>query len=556
MTKKAEEAKTVNEQAQTAGEDDHALQVYETTVPWEQLMDDTDFVRAFLSDVLEEYVQKQRWYGGKSSTMKYIELQEYFRIQQREEVYYGLLLEVNFEEAFYQHYFLPIAFVSDKSLAKKDRILPIRLGGQEGWIIDAVNLEAFRRLVYERIATAEPNDTTRVRYHKSTAFTPEPYKDSRFMGLEQSNTSIIINGHSVIKFFRRIYADKNPDYEMSRFLSERKEFHNTPAYQGSLSIMDTDNVNVTIALMQELVPNEGDAWEYMLKELHKVFSNLEYKGIRVQDLPEAALFERMQIRDVPPEIIDWAGLNVFLKLQKLARRTAEMHIALGSEFEDTAFHPDHFTGDYEVWLKNRLLYMFQNRLNIVENNLERLEGLSLELGKEFLERKNEIRKRFVSFDWTKLKGERLRVHGDYHLGQVLVQGDDFYILDFEGEPESTIRDRKVKQPPLKDIAGIFRSFHYAVYATIFDHEGEYPYSREDLFQAGETLYRYFIGVFMETYVSMIQEHNINIGYSAERIFLLKYCMLEKAVYELGYEMNSRPGWAVIPLRGILSILND
>lgn len=556
MTKKAEEAKATNEQAQTAVEDGNAPQVYQTTVPWEQLMDDTDFVRAFLSDVLEEYVQKQRWYGGKSSTMKYIELQEYFRIQQREEVYYGLLLEVNFEEAFYQHYFLPIAFVSDKSLAKKDRILPISLGGQEGWIIDAVNLEAFRRLVYERIATAEPKDTTRVRYHKSTAFTPEPYADSRFMGLEQSNTSIIINGHSVIKFFRRIYADKNPDYEMSRFLTERKEFHNTPAYQGSLSIMDTDNVNVTIALMQELVPNEGDAWEYMLKELHKVFSNLEYKGIRVQDLPQAELFQRMEIRDVPPEIIDWAGLNVFLKLQKLACRTAEMHIALGSEFEDTAFHPDHFTTDYEVWLKNRLLYMFQNRLNVVENNLERLEGLSLELGKAFLERKNEIRKRFVSFDWTKLKGERLRVHGDYHLGQVLVQGDDFYILDFEGEPESTIRDRKVKQPPLKDIAGVFRSFHYAVYATIFDHEEEYPYSREDLFQAGEILYRYFIGVFMETYVSLIQEHNINIGYSAERIFLLKYCMLEKAVYELGYEMNSRPGWAVIPLRGILSILND
>ena len=553
---KKEATKASKEQVKITAEEAKQPQVYHTDVPWEQLMDDEAFVKAFLSDVLEEYVQEQRWYGGKSSSMKYIELQEYFRIQQREEVYYGLLLEVNFEEAFFQHYFLPIAFVSDESLAEKDRILPIHLGGQQGWIIDAMNLEAFRKLVYERIITAEPNDTTRVRYHKSTAFTPQPYESSRFMGLEQSNTSIIINGTSVIKFFRRIYADKNPDYEMSRFLSERKEYRNTPAYQGSLSIMDTDNVNVTIALMQELVPNQGDAWEYMLKELHMIFSNLEYKGIHVGDLPQTKLFEKLEIRDVPPEIIDWAGLNVFTKLQKLATRTAEMHIALGSEFEDTAFHPSHFNGDYEVWLKNRLLYMFQNRLNIVENNLERLEGLSLDLGREFLERKNEIRKRFVNFDWTKLKGERLRVHGDYHLGQVLVQGDDFYILDFEGEPESTIRDRKVKQPPLKDIAGIFRSFHYAVYATIFNHEEEYPLSREELFLAGETLYRYFIGVFLQTYVSLIQKHNINIGYSMERIFLLKYCMLEKAVYELGYEMNSRPTWAVIPLTGILSILND
>jgi maltose alpha-D-glucosyltransferase/alpha-amylase len=529
---------------------------YTFDIPWEQLMDEGNFMEVFLSDILENYIQQQRWYGGKSSSLKYIELQEYFRIQQREEVYYGLLLEVNFDEAFFQHYFLPIAFVSDESFAEKERILPVTIKGVDGFIIDAVNLEAFRRLVYERIITAEPNDTTRVRYHKSVDFEPAPYESSKFMGLEQSNTSVIINGKSVIKFFRRIYADKNPDYEMSRFLSERKGYRNTPAYQGSLSIIDADGVNITIALMQELIPNQGDAWDFMLKELHKIFSNLEYKGISVDSLPRVALFQRLKIREVPPEIIDWAGLNIFLKLQKLAQRTAEMHIALGSEFEDTAFTPEHFNGDYEVWLKNRMLYMFQNRLNTVENNLARLEGPAMDLAREFLERKNEIRKRSVNFDWTKLKGERLRVHGDYHLGQVLVQGDDFFLLDFEGEPESTIRDRKVKQPPVKDIAGIFRSFHYAVYATIFNHDGEYPYSREALFEAGELLYRYFIGVFMETYVGLIQEHNIDIGYSAERIFLLKYCMLEKAVYELGYEMNSRPDWAVIPLEGIRSIINE
>jgi maltose alpha-D-glucosyltransferase/alpha-amylase len=529
---------------------------YSFDVEWEALLDDKKFIAAFLSDILEEYVVKQRWYGGKSSKLKYIELQEYFRIQQKGEVYYGLLLEVNFEEAFYQHYFLPIAFVSDETLAEKDRILPVSIKGQDGFIIDAINLEAFRKLVYERIITAEPNDTTRVQYHKSANFEASPYESSKFMGLEQSNTSIIINGKSVIKFFRRIYADKNPDYEMSRFLSERKGYKNTPSYQGSVSIIDSEEVNITIALMQEMVPNQGDAWDFMLKELHKVFANLEYKHINVDHLPNVPLFTPLKINDVPPQIIDWAGLNIFLKLQKLAQRTAEMHIALGSEFEDTAFTPAHFTGDYEVWLKNRLLYQFQNRLNTVENNLHRLKDLSLELAKEFLERKNEIRKRFVDFDWTKLKGERLRVHGDYHLGQVLVKDDDFYLLDFEGEPESTIRDRKVKQPPLKDIAGIYRSFHYAVYATIFNNEENYPFSREELFKAGEILYCYFVGVFMETYVDLIQKHNVDIGYSQERIFILKYCMLEKAVYELGYEMNSRPMWAVIPLQGIMSIINE
>ena len=134
--------------------------------------------------------------------------------------------------------------------------------------------------------------------------------------------------------------------------------------------------------------------------------------------------------------------------------------------------------------------------------------------------------------------------------------NDFYILDFEGEPESTIRDRKVKQPPLKDVAGLFRSFHYAIYATLFNNIEQYNQSQETLFNAAELLYRYFTGVFLGTYVAKVQEANLNIGYHQERIFILEYCLLEKAVYELGYELNSRPRWALIPLKGISNILNN
>ena len=114
---------------------------YNFNDPWEQLLENKDFVKAFLSDVLEDYIIKQRWYGGKASKLKYIELSEYFRIQQHGEVYYGLILEVNFVEAFYQHYFLPIAFVSDESFAKEDRILPISIKDQEGFIkaLKAIN---------------------------------------------------------------------------------------------------------------------------------------------------------------------------------------------------------------------------------------------------------------------------------------------------------------------------------------------------------------------------------------------------------------------------------
>lgn len=522
---------------------------------WEDLMENRDFLEVFLSEVLEDYIVKQRWYGGKASKLKYIELSEYFRIQQKGEVYFGLLLEIDFVEAFYQHYFLPIAFVTDENFAKGDRILPVTIQGEQGFIIDAINLEAFRKLVFERILDAVPKDRTKVQYHRSESFKDVVYESSRFMGLEQSNTSIIYNDKYVLKFFRRIFADKNPDYEMSLFLTEVKDFRNTPAYQGSLNIIDSDNVNVTIALMQKLVPNQGDAWEYMLGELHQAFLNLQHKGIDVGALPKVDMFQRLKINEVPAELIDWVGLNLFQKIRLLARRTAEMHIVLGSEFEDTAFTPTHFNGDYEVWLKNRLIYQFQNRLNTIENRMHKLEGLSLELAREFLEKKNLIRKRITSFDWTKLKGERIRLHGDYHLGQILVTEGDFYILDFEGEPESTIRDRKVKQPPLKDVAGLFRSFHYAIYATVFNNNEDYPQTQEELFEAAEVLYCYLTCVFLEEYTEVIQNANLNIGYNQERVFILKYCLLEKAVYEIGYELNSRPRWALIPLKGISNIIN-
>jgi maltose alpha-D-glucosyltransferase/alpha-amylase len=523
---------------------------------WEELIEDKDFVCVFLADVLQKYIQKQRWYGGKSSTLKYIELSEYFKIQQGEEVYFGLILEVNFVEVFYHHYFLPIAFVSDEKYTKEGRILTLKLKDKEGYIIDAMHLDAYRKVVYERISSALPVDKNPVQYHRSEDFNFPPYESSRLMGVEQSNTSIIYNDAFILKFFRRIYADKNPDYEMIRFLSHKKKFKNTPRYIGSMNIIDSENANITIGLMQKRVHNNGDAWKYFLKEIDNIYKNIDNKNISFKNLPDVKMFDRVKISEVSPQIIDWVGLNLIHKIKVLAQRTAEMHIALGTEFEETSFAPTRFNEDYTVWLKNRLTHQFQNILNLVENNLQKLEGYSLQLAKEFLDSKNEIRKRLVNFDWTKLKGERIRIHGDYHLGQILVQDDDFCILDFEGEPESTIRDRKVKQPPLKDVAGLFRSFHYAIYSTIFDRQDTYNKGQKELFEYGELLYKYMVSLFLETYVAATKKANLHIGYKNERRFLLKYCLLEKAIYELGYELNSRPKWTIIPLKGIANILNS
>ncbi|WP_396186436.1 trehalose synthase [Flavobacterium sp.] len=520
---------------------------------WKNAFDDKEFVKVFSSDILENYIINKRWYGGKASTLKYIEVVDFFKISSKSNTYFGVLLEVNFKEAFYQHYFMPIAFMIQEELDTNTIIAPVKMNGRAGFLVDALHQEDFKKLMFDKIVNTNEKSDSIVKFHKGEKLEAKEYLSSKFMGVEQSNTSIIYNSNLVLKIFRRIYISMNPDYEISRFLTERMDFKNSPAYMGSISVVLTDG-NITLGLMQELVPNQGDAWQFMLNEVDGIFDNLKNKKINISKLPDIELFKRLKVNEVPHEIIDWAGLSIFMRIQKLATRTAEMHIALGSDVHETAFTPTTFNGDYSVWLKNRLTYQFQNRLNILENNLHKLDGLALELANQFLDHKKEIRKLFLDFDWTKMKSERIRIHGDYHLGQVLVNGDDFCILDFEGEPESTIRDRKVKQPPLKDVAGMFRSFHYAIYATIFNNSEKYPYEKEDLFKAGEILFKYFVGVFLQTYTDVAQGENLNIGYRKEIDFLLKYCLLEKAVYELGYELNSRPRWAVIPLTGIASIM--
>jgi maltose alpha-D-glucosyltransferase/alpha-amylase len=527
---------------------------FEFKTTWETCFEDDDFVKVFSSDILENYIINKRWYGGKASTLKYIEVVDQFKITSKKNTYYGVLLEVNFKEAFYQHYFMPLAFMAKEELDTSTVIAPVVMGKQTGYLVDALHQEDFRKLLFDNIVKSKETPGLKLVFHKGLSIEKEEYKSSRFMGLEQSNTSIIYNDSFVLKIFRRIYVSTNPDYEISRFLTERMHFENTPRYTGSINLALAEG-NITLGLMQELVSNQGDAWKFMLEQIDGVFDNLKRKKIKIDKLPDIKMFKRLRINEIPPEIIDWVGLSLFLRIQTLALRTAEMHIALGSDIHETAFTPTTYNGDYTVWLKNRMLYQFQNRLNIIENSLHKLDGLALELAHQFMENKKLVRKHFVDFDWTKMKSERIRIHGDYHLGQVLVNGDDFYILDFEGEPESTIRDRKVKQPPLKDVAGMFRSFHYAIYATIFNNKEKYPYEQEELFKAGEILYKYFVGVFLETYIEKAQSGNLNIGYNHEIDFLLKYCLLEKAVYELGYELNSRPRWAVIPLRGIQSIMN-
>ncbi|MGO4911827.1 trehalose synthase [Leeuwenhoekiella sp. W20_SRS_FM14] len=525
-------------------------------VEWKNLLEEERFRRELCENILEQYILNQRWYGGKASALKYIEIIDDFPIEREGDLFYGIVLEVNYKEAFVQNYFLPIAFVTDADLIGDKYIVRIKLNGVDGYLVDALILESFRKQIFEKILEGDKFKYKEVAYRRGRTNDAKSYESSRLMGVEQSNTSIIYNDKYILKIFRRVYVDENPDYEISKYLTMKGTFINTPKYLGSITLRFSNKNVITLGLLQALVPNQGDAWEYFTHELKLIFEELSRQKPNVDSLQVTKYLEQIRIDQIPSEILAWCPQSFFTDVAQIAKRTAQMHIALGSERSNTAFTPQAFGNDYTVWLKNRLIYQFENRINLVENNIYKLSGLALELAEELLSKKKIIRKQLLDFDEDKLKSERIRIHGDYHLGQILVQGHDFYIIDFEGEPESTIRDRKVKQPPIKDIAGIFRSFNYAIYATIFNNENELDFSQEALFKIADVLYSHIVGVFLKTYITEVQTANLNIGYIKEIEFLLQYCLLEKAVYELGYELNARPTWAIIPLKGISNILNQ
>ncbi len=233
---------------------------------WKDAFEDPKFLKVFSEDILEDYIVKKRWYAGKASTLKYIEVIDHFKITSEKRIYFGVLLEVNFKEAFFQNYFMPLSFCTKEELDTNTIIAPITFDGKSGYIMDALHQEGFRKLLFDKILNANMADKkSKVQYHKNFKLSIPEYESSRFMGVEQSNTSIIYNDKFVLKIFRRIYINTNPDYEISRFLTERSDFKNTPTYEGSVNVKHDKEDTITLALMQELVPNQGDAWAYMLE---------------------------------------------------------------------------------------------------------------------------------------------------------------------------------------------------------------------------------------------------------------------------------------------------
>lgn len=530
---------------------------------WIQKFGEDSFKQKLSNEILPKYMMGTRWYAAKTQKAKTyrIEMEMPYQINDQETAYF-ITIEINFEAGFTEYYFMTLAFVAEDADIDdiKGKVQKMTLGEEKGMLIDALYYEPFRKALYEQIISQKTvNDgNTKMLFEKGKVLrSSPPYESSRILGFDQSNTSIEYNGKYFFKAYRRLFQDTNPDLELTKFLSDGSNFNNCPKYAGSVSWIKNEYATISIGIMQERIENIGEAWNHTLEMMKGYFERIQATDANPNAIQNIKNFDLKAPADLKSDFRLLISDDVLDSVEQMALRVAEMHIALFNNKVDTKFNPIAFNGDYTVWLKNRIIYQLNARFILVEENLHKLTGLARQYAEMFVESREEITTRFLAFDETELNSSRIRIHGDLHLGQILMTEDeDFYIIDYEGEPESTIRDRKVKQTPLKDVAGMLRSFHYGVYAVIFDDKINHKLSREKLFEAGEKYYRAIAAVFLNKYVKTAMANNLDIGYESEIRYLLKFHLLEKAVYEIGYELKARPDWVIIPLTGIKQILEE
>jgi maltose alpha-D-glucosyltransferase / alpha-amylase len=331
-----------------------------------------------------------------------------------------------------------------------------------------------------------------------------------------------------------------------RFLSEQTTFQNSPKYAGGIEYKDNEGKTIVFGLLQEKVENQGDAWVMTVDSVGRFYERVMAKGKGIK-LPRLINKAAIRFEETPEEIQEFIGKGFYERMVRLGQRTAEMHLALASNNSDPAFIPDYYTANYQRSLYSSLRKLVRDRFGLLETGISKLHPEVQELAKKVLGLEDAILSAFKEVYEIKITAIKTRIHGDYHLGQVLFTGKDFFIIDFEGEPGFSFSERRLKKNPLKDVAGMMRSIHYAAYGKILLNENYRDRDLEFLESWGEQWQHYVSRFYLGAYMDRM---GMGTNLSYEYDVLIRTFLLEKAIYELGYELNGRPDWVIIPLRGI------
>lgn len=544
---------------------------------WSELFEEPGDAK--LEAVLYDYLPARRWFSSKARTIKNIYLSDVLPLDHDDQRTFLTLLGVSFDQGQDESYLMPFSLAASEKAVQIARDMPhaivARLHTPDGEkvLYDALADATFSAAVLRALGRGRVFTTSRGGSLNALAFAqfaeargPDDVPQPITLGkAEQSNSSILFGNRLLFKVFRRVEEGINPDQEIGRYLTDIVRFSHTAPLVGAVEFRRKRKAEpMTLALLLGFVPNQGDAWQHTLD----VLSSFYEQAVAVNK-------EQSQALSDPGAMLDFAAVETSKQAQEmidtyletarlLARRTAEMHAALAVATDDPAFRPEPFTLLYQRSLyqslrnlTNQTFKQLRQRQNDVPKADRKYVRRVFELEKRILDRVHEVRA-------VKLNALRTRIHGDYHLGQVLFTGKDFIIIDFEGEPSRSINERRLKRSPLRDVAGMVRSFHYAAYSALYGQanaRGKAPgvIRPEDipvLEPWAKFWYAWVAGTFLRAYHEAAAGTNFLPRTHDEFKILMNTFLLEKAIYELGYEMNNRPDWVKIPLLGLLDLLES
>jgi maltose alpha-D-glucosyltransferase/alpha-amylase len=535
---------------------------------WETLLDGN--VRTLIErDFLVPFLQHQRWFGEKARTIRGARFMDWGLLRRRPHPLFLTLVEVEFEEGEPSHYFLPLsmaAYAEARGIAEHSprAVLANITGARKGLLFDAWLDDGFARALLEAVERGEHTPARRgtVRAVPTTAFPPlrgteeDVFRISR-MSAEQSNTSIVYGDKLILKLFRRIQAGINPDFEIGRHLTEKVGFPRVPPVAAAFEYAGIAETPSTIGMMQKFVESQGDGWTLATGEAKRFYEVIEGREPDSDPLPRS--YVELALAEPPAAVRDVMG-GMLRVAETLGLRTAEMHLALAGDFTDKAFTPEPFgRQELDAVAKSAigLAHQVLHALKVQTDDPMPEKGITPEVAGRahlLLQSRETLIERIRSAQSLEFTASRIRVHGDYHLGQVLWTEGDFYIMDFEGEPARPISERREKQSPLKDVAGMLRSFSYAAYAGLFAHAAARPGQFQPLEPWARIWQTWTTAAFLRGYFAASERALFIPAEPSQRDALLQLFVLDKALYELNYELNNRPDWMRIPLWGILEIL--
>jgi maltose alpha-D-glucosyltransferase / alpha-amylase len=532
--------------------------------------------RPALAEVVPAYLQQRRWYAGKDRTVREVRFVDTvpFGGTKRRPAAYVVVAEVRYVGADPETYLLAFTDAQDERAADLMTYRPEAVvarversgGGDAGLVIDALADAEFCELLLDSIARRrEHPGTTAALVSQSrpalrrvlTGERPEP----KLIGTEQSNTSVIYGDQVLVKLIRRLEEGENPELEIGSALTSAG-FGNIAAVLGGMEYRGRGR-SMTVAVAQEFVGNEGDAWSLVIDRLDRFYEQVLTEGDDPAELSTAPdPFTGDEI-EVPDPVMNLIG-PIIEPVDLLSRRTAELHLTLESVPGD-AFAPEPFSTLYQRSLYQSFRGQTRSTLAAARRMLRSRRSPLPEAVQADLERlldaEPALIERFARVRDHRIAARRIRVHGDYHLGQVLWTGRDMVIIDFEGEPSRSIGERRIKKSPMVDVAGMVRSFRYAASVALFEQAergfvGQDSVAMTEIHGWGDWWRSWIEALFVSRYLAVVDGSQLVPPSVDDARLLLDVYTMEKALYELRYELQYRPDWVPIPLESILAALDD